>query len=225
MSLSERVYRDDGQEDYNRDFLNVVLGLPVLPSIAEVNSIPRVAAQALTVGMRPGFSIDIGTINPNTGASWNLENESEFKYLKTWRNEEKPFLLCGSPPCNAFSKIQTWNRSWHDPKKHKEMMRVGRLHLQRSCERYRAQMADGLYFLHEYPNGSSSVQEPCLESLLKEPGVYRVKGPMCFWGMTAKDEQGEGFVKKETWWVTNSPCIAQELDRECTNVRSQQVGE
>ena len=36
--------------------------------------------------------------------------------------------------------------------------------------------------------------------------------------MTAFDEQGEGLVKKETWWVTNSPCIAQELDRECTNV-------
>ena len=41
-------------------------------------------------------------------------------------------------------------------------------------------------------------------------------GPMCF--LTAKDEQGEGLVKKETWWVTNSPCIAAELDRECTNV-------
>ena len=49
---------------------------------------------------------------------------------------------------------------------------------------------------------------------------------MCFWGMTSKDEQGEGLVKKETRWVTNSECIAQELDRECTNVRwSTQVGE
>ena len=86
-------------------------------------------------------------------------------------------------------------------------------------------MADGLYFLHEYPNGSSSVHELCLESLLKEPGGYRVEGPMCFWGMTAKDEQGEGLVKKEAWWVTNSECIARELARECSNVRSQQVGE
>ena len=62
-----------------------------LPSIAEVYSVPRVAAQAMTVGMRPGFSIDIGTINPQTGASGNLENETEFKYLKMRRNEEKPF--------------------------------------------------------------------------------------------------------------------------------------
>ena len=123
---------------------------------------------------------------------------------------KKTFLLCGSPPCNALSKIQTWNRNRQDPKMYKEMMRTGRLHLQRSCELYRAQMADGLYFLHKYPNGSSSVHEPCLASLLAEPGVYRVKGPMCYWGMTARDEQGEGLGKKETWWVRNSECIAQE---------------
>ena len=61
---------------------------------------------------------------------------------------------------------------------------------------------------------------------LKGARGYRVKGPMCFWGMTPVDEQGEGLVKKETWWVTNSECIAQELDRECTTVRwSTQVGE
>ena len=41
---------------------------------------------------------------------------------------------------------------------------------------------------------------------------------MCVWGMTSTDEQGEGLVKKETYWVTNSPCIAQELDQVCTNV-------
>ena len=86
-------------------------------------------------------------------------------------------------------------------------------------------MRDGPYFLHEYPKGSSSVHEPCLESLLRTPGVYLVEGPMCAWGMTSKDEHGEGLVKKETCWVTNSEHIARELDQECSNVRSQQVGE
>ena len=78
-------------------------------------------------------------------------------------------------------------------------------------------MEDDLFFLHEFPNGSSSVLEPCLEDLIATPGVYLVKGPMCNWGMTAKDAEGEGLVKKVTCWVTNSPFIAQELDRECTN--------
>ena len=52
-----------------------------------------------------------------------------------------------------------------------------------------------------------------------------MKGPMCAWGMTSRDEHGEGLVKKETCWVTNSECVAKELDRECSNVRSQQVSE
>ena len=40
---------------------------------------------------------------------------------------------------------------------------------------------------------------------------------MCTWGMVATDSEGEGLVKKETYWVTNSRFIAAELDRECTN--------
>ena len=50
-----------------------------------------------------------------------------------------------------------------------------------------------------------------------------MKGPMCAWGMTSTDEHGKGLVKKETCWVTNSEHIARILDRECSNVRSQQV--
>ena len=117
--------------------MNALTRFGDLPSIAEVYSVPRIAAQAMTVGIRPGFSIDIGTINLKTGASWNLENEEEFQYVKMWRKEEKPFLLCGSPPCNAFSKIQTWNRSRQDPKKHREMMILGHDGLGRAGRRAR----------------------------------------------------------------------------------------
>ena len=162
---------------------------------------------------------NLGTLKPD-GTPWNLEDDADFRLLRAWREEEKPFLLCGSPPCNAFSKMMVFNRSRMDHKKYKKMMAAGRLHLQRSCDLYRDQMRDGLHFLHEYPNGSSSVREPCLESLIRTPGVYPLKGPMCAWGMTSRDEHGEGLVKKETCWVTNSDCIAREFDRECTNVRS-----
>ena len=85
LNLLERIYWDDGQEDYDHESLGSVMQALTrfgdIPSIAEVYSVPRIAAQAMTVGMRPGFSIDIGTISPSTRASWNVENESEFKYL------------------------------------------------------------------------------------------------------------------------------------------------
>ena len=41
----------------------------------------------MTVGMRPGFSIDIGTLKPD-GTPWNLEDDGDFKHLKVWRDEE-----------------------------------------------------------------------------------------------------------------------------------------
>ena len=98
-----------------------------------------------------------------------------------------------------------------------KMLRTGRLHLTWSIGLYRAQMRDGHYFLHEYPSGSTSVLEPCLQELLRTPGVFRVRGPMCYWGMTTSDTEGEGLVKKEAYWVTNSRFIVAELDRECSN--------
>ena len=71
--------------------------------------------------------------------------------------------------------------------------------MERSCQLYREQMRDGLFFLHEFPSGSSSVLEPCLRDLLTTPEVFSVKGPMCVWGMTSKDTEAEGFVNKETY--------------------------
>ena len=196
LKLLSRIYEDDGQEVYDQESLSAVIRelrtFWDLPSVAEVYSVPRVAAQAMTVAnctlshLRQGFSIDIGTLEPD-GNLWNLEDDIDFRYLMQWREEEKPFLLCGSPPCNAFSRIQTWSRSRIKPGTEQELRRTGLLHLSRSIELYRAQMRDGLYFLHEFPSGSTSVLEPVLQDLLKTPGVMKVKGPICVWGMTSSD--------------------------------------
>ena len=99
------------------------------------------------------------------------------------------------------------------PGTEEELRRTGLLHLTRSIELYREQIRDGLYFPHEFPSGSTSVLAPVLQDLLKTPGVMKVRGPMCVWGMTSSDAQGEGLVKKETYWVTNSRFTARELDR------------
>ena len=79
-NLLERIYAEDGQKGYDHESLSAVMkALELfgdLPSISEVYSVPRVAAQAMTVGMRPGFSIDmcVGTLKPD-GTPWNLEDD------------------------------------------------------------------------------------------------------------------------------------------------------
>ena len=96
FNLLERIYAEDGQEGYDRNTLSAVMAalekFGDLPSVAEVYSVPRVAAQAMTIGMRPGFSIDIGTLKPD-GTPWNLEDDLDYRLLRMWRLEEKPFPL------------------------------------------------------------------------------------------------------------------------------------
>eukprot|EP00973_Karenia_brevis_P017154 2355852-Karenia_brevis.AAC.1 len=48
-------------------------------------------------------------------------------------------------------------------------------------------------------------------------GVYVVCGPMCGFDMRSVDAQGEGLVKKETRWMTNSPELAEVLEGTCSN--------
>ena len=49
------------------------------------------------------------------------------------------------------------------------------------------------------------------------PGVQVVGGPMCRFHMKSADAQGEGYVRKETWWMTSSPELAAILDGRCSN--------
>ena len=67
LNRLERIYRHGGRQYATSDYkplLNALRNFGDLPSVAEVYSPPRVAAQAMTIGLRPGFSIDTGTLKP-----------------------------------------------------------------------------------------------------------------------------------------------------------------
>ena len=84
LNLLDWIYNEDRQECNHKDYellLNALKRFGDLPSVAEVYSPPRIAAQAMTIGLRPGFSIDTGTLQPD-GTPWNLEDDKDFKMLK-----------------------------------------------------------------------------------------------------------------------------------------------
>ena len=84
LNLIDRIYQQDGHKYADNDYqpvLNALRSFGDLPCVAEVYSPPRVAAQAMTVGLRPGFSIDTGTLKPD-GTPWDLESDHDFKLLK-----------------------------------------------------------------------------------------------------------------------------------------------
>ena len=196
--------------------LNSLYGEKSCNDVSEIYSPPRIAAQACTVGLRPGFSIDLVTRKRN-GDFWDLSKPEDAREAEALRAEEKPYFLCGGPPCDPFSRLQALNAHKRTEEQNEAIMERGRLHLSNAVRMYRAQLRDGHHFLHEHPDGATSWREKDIEDLAAEPGVYRVRGPMCRWEMTSEDAQGVGLVKKETGWLTSSAELARILSGVCSN--------
>ena len=51
------------------------------------------------LGLRPGVAIDIST-------GFDLSDKSQVEEVKKLVEQERPFLLTGSPPCSSFSRLQ-----------------------------------------------------------------------------------------------------------------------
>ena len=142
--------------------------------------------------------------------------------LKQLINEEKPELLIGSPPCTTESAMRNLSNHKRDPEIVAAEEAEGALHLQTSVNAYLQQYHAGRMFLHEAPRGARSWQRKPMVYLASRPGVYKVTGPMCRWNMTQHDHLGEGYIRKETSWLTNCRELADLLTGVCTNKRGEQ---
>ena len=80
---------------------------------------------------------------------------------------------------------------------------------------YKIQMDNGLYFLHEHPAHAKSWKDPTVERMLADRRVQKVTGDMCMFNMQQQDDQGIGYIKKETGFMTNAEAIAGRLSRRC----------
>ena len=93
-----------------------------------------------------------------------------------------------------------------------------RVHLESCLKLYWIQHRAGRYFLREHPHGASSWHEELVRELQEQHGVLRVLGDRCRFGLTAVDQDGEGPAMKPTGFLTNSACVAVELDRRCPSL-------
>ena len=145
--------------------------------------------------------------------------EADFKEVCNMIKEEKPLLLTSSPPCTTFSPL----RRITNPKRDADVVageeKLGRERLQKAMRCCKQQAEQGGISLHEHPKGASSWEEPEVEGMVKKEGSFLVQSPMCRFGMKMRDDHGEELhVRKETLWLTNSECIAEELRGVCENV-------
>ena len=98
------------------------------PDIAEIYSPPRIVQEAglrryAGVRLRPGWSLDLTTNDPETGEPWDLSRKDKQDKVRRMIKDGKPFVLVGSPPCTAFSRLQALSSEKRNPEVVKEELR------------------------------------------------------------------------------------------------------
>eukprot|EP00973_Karenia_brevis_P012646 1715871-Karenia_brevis.AAC.1 len=86
--------------------------------------------------------------------------------------QDEPALLIGSPPCEAFSKLQGLSKNRVDPKKRELQLEMGKKHVETCMDLYKIQMKEGRYFLHEHPAHAESWYLEATEKVKNMPGVH-----------------------------------------------------
>ena len=186
--------------------------------VAEVYSPARLTAQCRRLGLRGGFAVDLNAVKKN-GEHWDLNREGDEQELMDVLEEEDPEFLIGSPTCTPFSPLRRLSDFKRSPTIVKTEQEEGKHHIRGSVRAYARQLLHGKCFLHEAPRDAESWNEPDMVWLAAQPGVHWVKGPMCRWKMTQADAQGEGYIRKETGWLTNDESLAHLLGGVCTNMQ------
>jgi hypothetical protein len=149
----------------------------------------------------PGYAIDLEI-------GWDLTSSDGVKSIRTTLQEEDPYLVTGSPPCEAFSPLRALDERRVDRETKALRLEVGKDILKTICESYKQQMKRGRYFLHEHQKNAKSWGEKCVKEIAERDDVFVVEGPMCRWGMKAKDASGKSYVREMTKWMTNSEELA-----------------
>ena len=120
---------------------------------------------------------------------WNLSLEDDKAELRRVQNREQPELLFGSPPSDEFSSLFTTCTEAREISK----LRTEKIEPQiRACvQSYKLQMEMRKHFVHEHPEVSSSWEMPEVQSLITDPRMYSIDGPVCRWSLRTR-----GFKKQ-----------------------------
>ena len=199
-------------EDLNDD---EIMGLCILSNelnACETTAIlnpSKFASCATRLGLREGLAVDLTTARAN-GRMWDLSLEDDRAELRRVLNQEQPELLAGSPPGNDFSSLLNTCVGSQEISK----LKTERLEPQiRACVRAcKLQLEMQKHFVHEHPKDSTSWEMLEVQSLVSDPRVHSIDGPMCRWSLKARGSNDKvEFMGKQIRWLTRSKEIAEVL--------------
>ena len=180
--------------------------------VCEVFSPPRVGKEATKFGMKPGDAMDLTT-------GWDFNLASHRAKAEEYVDKEKPLVLIGSPPCVAFSQLQSLIP---DSDRKARQLAEGTRHMEFVVKLYKKQVEGGRIFIHENPAHAKSWALPCIRKMTRQMGVDVVETDQCMFGSKTWGSSRTHLVlaKKPTRFMTNSKPVGSELRRRCDGLTS-----
>eukprot|EP00438_Fugacium_kawagutii_P017712 Skav207315 [mRNA] locus=scaffold2296:325139:333057:+ [translate_table: standard] len=178
--------------------------------VAEVFNPKRFGPKGGRFGINQGESFDLLL-------GHDILDERIRRTIRQYLQNQRPGLVCVSPPCTWHSIMQNMNMAHREanPEKKREYLTkltqsIILLHF--GIEVCHTVMAYGGSFLFEHPRTSKAWQDPVVQRLQDQPGVTRTDNDQCRFGL--RSPEGE-LHRKPTSWLTNNQSIAQALDLHC----------
>ena len=166
----------------------------------------KLASCATRLGLREGFAADLTTARAN-GTMWDLSPEDDKAELRRVQNREQPELLVGSPPSDELPSLLNTRVEAREVSK----LRTEKIEPQiRACaQSYKLQMELQKHFVREHPEVSSSWEMPEVHSLINDPRVYSIDGPMCRWSLRTRG------LKKQNRVLEKANEMAHKFHKNC----------
>ena len=173
--------------------------------MCEVFSPPRVGPEATKFGLKAGDAMDLTT-------GWDFSREEDCRRAEEYIDREHPLVLIGSPPCVAFSQLQTLIP---DSQRKANQLAEGIRHMEFVVKLYRKQVEGGRVFIHENPAHAKSWALPCIRKMMRELGVDVIETDQCMFGLKTWGKSNSQLVlaKKPTRFMTNSQALGRGLAR------------
>ena len=134
--------------------MNEKLGVDII----EMFSPPRVTTEAKNWGFRVGEAMDL-TIG------WDVNIPEHRRKAEEYVDKNEPLVLIGSPPCVAFSQLQSLSLESDNEAK---QLAEGIRHMEFMAKLYKNQVEGGRVFLHENPAHAKSWALPCMKKMARE---------------------------------------------------------
>ena len=201
-------------------FLTHGVALPIARAkVAELYSPPRVTTQLARLPqlhLSPGQTFDLR--QDRAGRSWNFLLEADRVEAKRLIQEERPYIVIGSPPCTSFCSFnRRFNYRRMDHEKVRKALHDGNVLLAFALEIYELQLSEGRHFLHEHPASAASWQVPRMVALRRRHNVGEVTAHLCQYGLTTPGPNGRPMpALKPTCFLSSAPELLKLLGQQCT---------